>query len=171
MAASGPTLDDDLTLLADTIAKVVEEHLCEHGITRQRRKAKNILVKGKDVLAASIFGALSGSRAVFSFIGDFERQMLECATAFAVDSDGGTLTRVERRAQLDGPDMWAVCRLSECLNKLGEWEHEPMPSSRTEEFKDRTRWLSREDAFAAWKNNKGEGGSTVGPERGRSVSP
>lgn len=49
----------------------------------------------------------------------------------------------------DGHDMWAVCHLGFVLNKELEWEDEPLPSSRTEEFIQRTRWGSYEEAWAA----------------------
>ena len=40
--------------------------------------------------------------------------------------------KVERR----GPGSWAVIHLSRCLHRSGRWDHEPLPSSRTQ------RWLS-----------------------------
>jgi hypothetical protein len=52
-----------------------------------------------------------------------------------------------------GPVRWAVTdgftRHTSCLNHLGQWEWEPQPSSRTEAFLKRTRWLSFEGALAA----------------------
>lgn len=39
-----------------------------------------------------------------------------------------------------GADQFAVRHLSSVLNKDGEWEYEPMASSRTDEFKERTRF-------------------------------
>jgi hypothetical protein len=44
-------------------------------------------------------------------------------------------------------ERWAICRGSMCFNKQGEWEHEPMPSSRTMPFFARTRFPSAVDAF------------------------
>lgn len=38
---------------------------------------------------------------------------------------------IERRAA----DQWAVCRWSRCLGTDGEWDYEPLPSSRTDEWK------------------------------------
>jgi hypothetical protein len=31
-----------------------------------------------------------------------------------------------------GPDSWAVCHLNRCLSFDGEWDYEPLPSSRDE---------------------------------------
>lgn len=46
---------------------------------------------------------------------------------------------------------WAVRHLGECLNKNGEYEPEPQPSSRGDEFLDRCRFDSPEDAYVAWE--------------------
>ena len=37
-------------------------------------------------------------------------------------------------------DTWAVRKLSYCLNSEDDWEIEPLPSSRDDEFFARTRW-------------------------------
>lgn len=35
-----------------------------------------------------------------------------------------------------GPgDLWAVMHLSYCLSRSGQWDYEPQPSSRTDDFK------------------------------------
>lgn len=47
-----------------------------------------------------------------------------------------------------GPGVWVVTNGSSVLNNLGEWEYEPRPSSRTDEFIDRTR-LAFSDAVRA----------------------
>lgn len=39
-----------------------------------------------------------------------------------------------------GVSQWAVCQPGEVLNASGEWEWEPQPSSRTDEFIARTRF-------------------------------
>jgi hypothetical protein len=44
-------------------------------------------------------------------------------------------------------ERWAIVRSSMCFNKQGEWEHEPMPSSRTIPFFARTRFPSAADAL------------------------
>lgn len=43
---------------------------------------------------------------------------------------------VERR----GPDEWAVCRDHQVLNSSAEWEYEPSPSNRGDDFIARTRF-------------------------------
>lgn len=54
------------------------------------------------------------------------------------------------------PDQWAVTRRGECLNKNGEWEYEPMPSSRDQAFFDRCRFASAQEAHRAYRKLKTE---------------
>lgn len=61
-------------------------------------------------------------------------------------------TRIEETQWSSPPSSWAVRRNSSCLNKDGEWEYEPMPSSRDSDFYARCRWPSPEEAYAAWLN-------------------
>lgn len=42
--------------------------------------------------------------------------------------------RVEARAQRNAPDLWAVAWMGRCLGADGEWDYEPIPSSRTDEW-------------------------------------
>jgi hypothetical protein len=55
--------------------------------------------------------------------------------------------------QRDGSRLWAVRDASgSVLNKLGEWEYEPLPSSRDDEFLARCRYatpLEARDAYMA----------------------
>ena len=55
-------------------------------------------------------------------------------------------------------EKWAVRRNSSCLNKEGEWEYEPIPSSRDDEFYARCRFDSLDEAIAAVEstNEKGQ---------------
>ncbi len=46
---------------------------------------------------------------------------------------------------------WAIRQAGFCLNRKGDWEYEPIPSSRTEAFFKRCRFNTLEDAVAAWK--------------------
>lgn len=48
--------------------------------------------------------------------------------------------RVERVMQIEGPDKWAVRLHGRCLNTAGQWEWEPMPSSRDDDFLGRCRF-------------------------------
>lgn len=57
--------------------------------------------------------------------------------------------RIEARDQKDGSRKWVVCQAGEVLNKKGHWEWEPLPSSRTDNFLQRTRFDSPQEALAA----------------------
>lgn len=45
-----------------------------------------------------------------------------------------------------GDGRWSVCWLSSCLSRDGEWDYEPQPSSRTDEWLDAHRF-SKEEAI------------------------
>lgn len=53
------------------------------------------------------------------------------------------------RVRYRGRGKWAVCRLGDVLNRDGEWEWEPLPSSRDDAFFARCRFDSAADAIAA----------------------
>ncbi len=76
-------------------------------------------------------------------------QVVAKVTEYEID-DSICVERVKQRA---GSDKWAVRRLGgEVLNKQGEWEYEPMPSSRDDAFIERCRFdtaLSAIDAARA----------------------
>ena len=59
---------------------------------------------------------------------------IDAADGFLIDKEREL--RVERR----GPDTWAVREIASVVNRDGEREHEPMPSSRDEAFIARTRF-------------------------------
>ncbi len=44
---------------------------------------------------------------------------------------------------------WAVCDANLCMSKTGEWDWEPMPSSRTNEFWDNFRFDTFQEAWDA----------------------
>ncbi len=70
---------------------------------------------------------------------------------FGVDGDGApqSWVCVERRDGFDGT-RWAVVDMGLCLSaKTGEWDFEPMPSSRTEAWKRSHRWKTFQEAWAA----------------------
>lgn len=80
---------------------------------------------------------------------------------YRIGSRGTELTHIEIREQRDGKDKWAVVRMGMVLNRAGEWEYEPLPSSRSDAFIRRTRFEAPVIALAAYSNRqKGE------PERG-----
>lgn len=67
---------------------------------------------------------------------------------FGVDryrKDDGSGITIEWR----GLDKWAVCNGGNVLNKSGEWEYEPLPSSRDDAFMERTRFKSPDEAILA----------------------
>jgi hypothetical protein len=51
--------------------------------------------------------------------------------------------------QRDGRALWAVRQRGDCLSKSGEWEYEPSPSGRDDEFLSRCRFDSLDSAIAA----------------------
>lgn len=50
---------------------------------------------------------------------------------------------VEKRSQ----DTWAIVGDGNCLTKTNDWIYESMPSNRTEEFINDTRWSNAQDAI------------------------
>ena len=56
--------------------------------------------------------------------------------ACAYRLDGGSRIRVEWR----GTGLWAVVDTGQCLNRDGEWEYEPLPSNRDDDFMARCRF-------------------------------
>lgn len=57
--------------------------------------------------------------------------------------------QVQRTSRTDGPALWAVRLNGDCLNKSGQWEWEPLPSSRDDAFLDRCRFDSHSAAILA----------------------
>lgn len=56
---------------------------------------------------------------------------------------------VERCIQRSGSVLWAVRDWHKsCLSKSGEWDDEPLPSARTEEWISQHRFHSAQEAFA-----------------------
>ena len=53
-----------------------------------------------------------------------------------------------------GVKRWAIRDSGACLNKNNEWEWEPLPSSRDDEFYARCRWDTAENALAFWRQGK-----------------
>ena len=77
-------------------------------------------------------------------------------SVYELDFWEGTIdVRLERVQQIDGSDLWAIREKGCCLNKQGEWEIEPIPSSRTSAFYKRCRWKSAEAALKTAQLNLG----------------
>jgi len=49
---------------------------------------------------------------------------------------------------------WAIFYDNRCFNRLGEWEWEPMPSGRTDEFLERCRFESLKEAVDFWRSKE-----------------
>ncbi len=65
------------------------------------------------------------------------------------DAGGGvTIDAVNRR---DLSALWAVRWQGDCLSVDGEWEWEPSPSNRTDDWLARHRYATASDALAALK--------------------
>lgn len=73
---------------------------------------------------------------------------LASVCAYRLPSD----VRIEEALQREGPPLWAVRRFGNCLNKDGEYEYEPMPSSRDDDFYARCRWPTPQAAYSAWQS-------------------
>lgn len=66
--------------------------------------------------------------------------------------DAGSGIKIEAAKQLDGSTLWVVRYEGNCLNKEGQWEYEPLPSSRDTEFLARTRYDTPFAAAVGLKN-------------------
>ena len=51
--------------------------------------------------------------------------------------------------QISGPHLYKVKKRSWCLSKTGEWDYEPIPSERDDEYLEGHRFATFEDALAA----------------------
>lgn len=56
---------------------------------------------------------------------------------------------VDRAPQMDGQIWWAVRWMGRCLDALGKWDYEPIPSERTKAWLKRYRFGSLDAALAA----------------------
>lgn len=61
--------------------------------------------------------------------------------------------KIEARDQLDESRLWIVKMHEWVLGKDSEWYWEPLPSSRTEDFINLTRFNSYVEAFEFWSSN------------------
>jgi len=74
---------------------------------------------------------------------------LSLARSFVVGRLDGVPVWMERCKSADGAVVWAVRCFGGCLNRAGDWEREPFPSSRNDDFLCRCRWTDFDEAFAA----------------------
>lgn len=61
--------------------------------------------------------------------------------------------KIETAKQMDGSTKYAVRHMGCCLTKTGEWEYEPIPSSRDESFLERCRFDTWDNAAMKIINN------------------
>lgn len=76
---------------------------------------------------------------------DIPAELTSFVSAFALPErpyEGMPIATIERR-DLEG-ELWCITRMGQCLNKRGKWEYEPLPSSRSDAFKARTRMSLQE---------------------------
>lgn len=72
--------------------------------------------------------------------------------------DAGNGIKITAMSQRDGSTLWAVIMNGACvLNTSGEWEYQPLPSSRSTEFLARTRFATPQAAYAALQAERGGG--------------
>lgn len=64
------------------------------------------------------------------------RYTVTCLPSGGINSALYSIT-VEERGQLDGQVLWSACWMGQCLNVKGQWDYEPIPSSRTD------RWIAK----------------------------
>lgn len=58
---------------------------------------------------------------------------------------------LQRRRQLEGKDRWAIVDMGAVLDKDGDWITEPLPSSRTDEYLNSTRFGTPDEAITFWR--------------------
>ena len=75
---------------------------------------------------------------------------LEAIQYWAGD-DGAVIQRTLR-----APESWAIRAGSSCMSTTGEWDIEPMPSDRTDEWLTNHRWPSAAAAWAALQQVRGQ---------------
>lgn len=79
------------------------------------------------------------------------------ATRYTFDfiRDRGTVEtmpiHIEACDQRDGSRMWAVRQCGNCLDVDGEWEHECIPSSRTDSWIFAHRFSTKDNAYQAMR--------------------
>ena len=72
--------------------------------------------------------------------------LLEGCTVTAYDA--GQDVRIEAAKQMDGSTKWAIRSRGSVMGITGEWEWEPLPSSRDDEFMMRCRFSTPAEALA-----------------------
>ena len=75
--------------------------------------------------------------------------------SYQIDEWQGVINvTLDRVRQLEGRDLWAIREAGFVLDRNGEWEYEPLPSSRDEDFLVRCRFDTPEEAVGLWKRER-----------------
>jgi len=132
-----------------------------------------------DLFEVAVSGRVDCESCTLLYTATQMREAILAATERAAKLDGAVIAayalpapdgrqideiRIERARQMDGGALWAVRFRGDVLNKNGEWEWEPMPSGRDEDFLARARFDTAEEAIAAAirgaaaSTGRGEGG-------------
>lgn len=73
------------------------------------------------------------------------RNTISLVRVGGIDKDGMAINRW----MIKGPG-------SSCLSKSGEWDIEPLPSSRSDHYIEKHRWTDPEEAYSFWLAYKGK---------------
>lgn len=85
------------------------------------------------------------------------RARLSLADSFHIAGEtgsGGRAVRATKVHQMNGSPLWSIRCAGYVLNRSGEWEWEPRPSSRGEAFLARCRFDTLEQAIKAYEGRK-----------------
>lgn len=77
---------------------------------------------------------------------------------YELANDGYESVRLCRMYQHDNSERWAIRRLGFTLNRDGEWEFEPQPSSRDDDYMQRNRYMTITEALHVWASAPRGGG-------------
>lgn len=116
-----------------------------------------VLRMDKAQLAATVRAVLASPPASVSAPVQGEQDIIVDSYAFPCADPFGDEIKVQRARQTKGPALWKVLDgRGNCLNKRGEWEWEPMPSSRDDDFLARCRFETAEAAIRAARSTGGQ---------------
>lgn len=125
--------------------------------TRRADESRNGTYHGEyydDETCAAWMGYLAARRASLQADEGKDAELIPCAYRIGPIALGAV--KIEEVGQIEGPSLWAVRQNGNCLNKQGEWEWEPMPSGRDDEFLARCRFASASEARAAITAKEGK---------------
>ena len=74
--------------------------------------------------------------------------------SWLIERDGSQFIKLDRCISDEKPDTFAIRHCGDCLNKSGQWEYEPMPPHREDDFYERCRFASIEEAMQVWEAAK-----------------